>query len=199
MDTLYFDYASGALSEPARLLVDTQLNLRPELRREVALWEALGGLALEADAAAEPAAAPVPTGAGPQTPRPRSPDLPYPLAEEVGRPLAAMPWTRPAPGVAEFVMPRWPQARVLRLDGPDAAAGWSLGPELVLVLDGALTLDGRTYGPGETLAFDRSEQAPEPAGPCLYFSVQESGYSVRDVRSVVERGAAAREWAWRPA
>ena len=51
MESVYLDYATGALSPPARLLVDTHLAMRPERRADVAVWEAVGAQLLEAEAA----------------------------------------------------------------------------------------------------------------------------------------------------
>jgi putative transcriptional regulator len=209
MDELYLDYATGALSEPARLLMDAHFALRPHARRVSALWEAVGAAMFLADlddageAALDPdlfsrTLAQVEARLGPASPGAAAVELPGPLAEVVGRPLDRLEWVEAPSGALEFVMPRWPQARLIRVDRPQAP-GWTLGPELSLVLKGALATADGVHRVGDVLLLDRAEAPPAPAAdPALYFSVQDSGYSAREVRDTVARpGAAARDWAWR--
>lgn len=201
MDALYFDYATGALSEPGRILLDTHFAMRPERRVYAALWEAVGSTLLDGDVesvdeeALNAVLARVQadrTGAG----RPLS-DLPGPLGKVVGRPLDRLEWREAAPGALEYVMPRWPQARLIRFS-EQQAPGWTLGPEMSLVLKGGLESDGDLHEVGDLLVLDRSEGVPRAtSGECLYFSVQDSGYTARGVRTTVTRPGGVESWAWR--
>jgi hypothetical protein len=95
-------------------------------------------------------------------------------------------------------MPRWPQARIIEVREP-APPGWTLGPEITLVLDGELEVGGVVYRPGDVLRLERAADRPAPAGegPCLMFSVQDNGYTARDVREVVSNPGALEAWSWR--
>jgi hypothetical protein len=201
MDAIYLDYATGALSEPARLLLDTHFAIRPERRPDAGVWEVAGAALFEAETApvAEDALMKVIARAQgiPNEGRDRPCELPGPLGEVVRQPLGHLDWREAAPGSLVYVMPRWPQARLIRLTEPQRP-DWSLGPELSLVLQGDLRLSDGVHRIGDILLFDRAEQPPQPeAGECLYFSVQDSGYSAREVRDTVSRAGGVAGWAWR--
>jgi putative transcriptional regulator len=181
MDALYLDYATGALSEPARLLLDTHFTLRPEARAHARAWEQVGSALLDEPVAPMTVSAadllareergfsPVRGGAA---------ELPEPLATIVARRLKDLNWRPAAPGSREHIMPRWPQARIIEMVEP-APAGWTLGPELTLVLQGELQARDAVHRPGDVLVLEREADRPAPAGEgaCLCFSVQDSGYS----------------------
>jgi len=201
MDALYLDYATGALSEPARLLMDTHFTLRPEARAHARAWERVGSALLD-----EPVA-PVSVSAaellaredrGFSPVRGGAAELPEPLATIVQRRLADLNWRPAAPGSREHIMPRWPQARIIETAEP-APEGWTLGPELALVLKGELRVGDAVHRPGDVLVLERATDRPAPEGeePCLCFSVQDSGYSVRGVREVVSNPGMTQRWSWR--
>jgi hypothetical protein len=201
MDAIYLDYASGALSEPARLLVDTQFALRPELRAHTDFWETVGAVLLQGGGEPEAQATPAGVQPSPVVAAPATvslSDVPGPLGQVLGRRTDELPWREPVAGTLEYVMPRWPQAR-LTLFKEGSPAGWSLGPELALVLDGALSAGGQVHRAGDMLLLDRNEDrpAPETGETCLCFCVQESGYSVEQVRDVYARPGGVDEWTWR--
>lgn len=187
MEPVYLDYASGALSPAAHLLIATHLAMRPERQAEVALWDVIGGGVLEE--AAEPvselskaqtlrrltaeASAAAPTVNG----------LPEPLAQAVGRPLEDLRWFSPMPGMREWVLPDWPEARLLRLKAGGAVPEHShTGRELTLVLQGAYSAGDTVWRPGDLEMADEGVwHAPRVVGEaeCLCFAVLEGRYRLK--------------------
>lgn len=190
MEPVYLDYASGALSPAARLLIGAHLTMRPDPRGEAQLWDTVGGGLLETlgepvselsraralkliAKPATPAAAPPPATNG----------LPAPLARAIGQPLETLKWTSPMPGMREWVLPEWPDARLLRLKpGGGIPEHGHTGRELTLVLHGAYSDGVRVLGPGDLEVADEALwHAPEVVGEteCLCLAVLEGRYRLR--------------------
>lgn len=194
METIYLDYAAGSLSPSARLLVDAHLALQPERRSEIDLWEAIGGALLEEGFSPLAPGAFEALGLDSLSQVADSPGmathgLPAPLAEVVGRPLETLDWSVTLPGMREYAVPGWPQARLVRL-----AAGRTIprhghgGAELTLVLEGAFSDQRGTYRRGDVCVADETvEHSPRvsPDGDCLCFAVIEGAYHPKGIWRVI--------------
>jgi putative transcriptional regulator len=189
MDLVYLDFAAGALSAPARLLVETHLAMRPERRADVAVWEAIGSELMEGDV--EPMSARAyrelesRLDAEPldEAPAPAANDLPEPLAGVISRDLADLKWTSPMPGMKEWALPQWPTARLLRLKPGGGVLDHShTGRELTLILKGAYRDEGAVYRAGDLDYADQETwHAPKVVGDeeCLCFAVMEGAFRLK--------------------
>jgi putative transcriptional regulator len=191
VESIYLDYASGSLSPSARLLVAAHLALRPENQGSVTLWEQLGGCLLEAEAPSGQAPADqdfdftAEEGASRPSITPAAATLPVPLAEVIGKPISDIDWISTLPGMKEYPVPGWPQARLVRL-----AAGRTIprhshgGLELTLVLEGAFSDASGLYQRGDICVADETvEHSPRvsPDRECLCFAVIEGPYRPKGV------------------
>jgi putative transcriptional regulator len=193
MEPVYLDYASGALSPAARLLVDTHLTMRPDRLQDVAVWEAVGAELLEAEA--EPVSDLARVRAQRQldvqasaestaAPRGFSADgLPEPLASAIGRPFETLDWTSPMPGMREWAFPQFPDARLLKLKpGGGVFEHSHTGRELTLILRGAYADSEGVWTAGDIeLADSDLWHAPTVVGheECLCFAVTEGAYRLK--------------------
>ncbi len=194
VESIYLDYAAGSLSPSARLLMDAHLALRPENQSFVSLWESLGGCLLDDE---EPSFEARPLGdfdfsamgAPVRAARPSPASLPAPLAEVIGKPISELDWISTLPGMKEYPVPGWPQARLVRL-----AAGRTIprhshgGLELTLVLEGAFSDSEGLYERGDVCVADETvEHSPRvsPDRECLCFAVIEGPYRPKGVWQII--------------
>jgi putative transcriptional regulator len=194
MEPLYLDYATGALSPAARLLVDTHLTMRPDRRADVAVWEAVGAQLL--DTGPEPISEIARARVQRRLDRAEALaeeeevaraggvlGLPEPLASAIGRPLEALTWTSPIPGMHEWAFPQYPDARLLRLNpGGGVFEHSHTGLELTLILRGAYADGEGVWNPGDLEVADSELwHAPRVIGTqeCLCFAVTEGAYRLK--------------------
>ena len=198
METVYLDYATGALSAPARLLMDAHLAMRPEHRANVAVWEMVGAQLLEADPApvSDQARARVQRlldEAGPDQaaspPAPNVDGLPEPLASAIGLPLESLKWSSPIPGMREWTFPQFPEARLLRLrPGGGVFEHSHTGRELTLILRGAYADSEGVWEAGDVeLADSELWHSPQVVGreECLCFAVTEGAYRLKGINRLL--------------
>ncbi len=187
IDTLLSRYVAGALPEPARVLVEAHLEMKPDNRMLVAGLESLAGVALEEEAPAAlassrtnleaiftskaPVAAKRPTTAG---------LFPHALRDFLGFDADRVPWRTKMPGFREFEMGE--------VDGCHVSLFWIRpgrkiphhthdGSELTLVVDGAFRDVSGLYGPGDIAIADQSinhRPIAEKDRPCISFAVTDA-------------------------
>jgi putative transcriptional regulator len=193
-DDLLLGHASGSPDEGAELVVATHLALCPTCRRQVAVWEEVGGAYLDAlepvpgpaldaralaeavrEAAPEPPAAPIHRDRDRDRDLDRDrPVLPEPLRTLAGGDVGELSWRWRGPGVREVTLPvpsPGPAVRIARL------APWITFPmhadrdrELTLVLSGGLRDAFGTFERGDLSIRDashRHEQRVLPGEPCI--------------------------------
>ena len=150
---LLMDYAAGACSEPASLLIATHLALCPLCRDEVEKMERLGGALLDSTATAPVGPdsltqvmakldRPEPTDR--QTPARQAetapgPQIPRPLSDYVGRSFDNIQWRQLIPGFSEHRIDKLEgvRASLLRIrPGKNMPLHSHDGSELVMVLNG---------------------------------------------------------------
>ncbi|MFN4282238.1 MAG: ChrR family anti-sigma-E factor [Alphaproteobacteria bacterium] len=178
-DDALLDYAAGAASEAASVMIASHLALCPACRAEVARLEALGGAMLE-DLPPTPMAAADLDGllarldaldAEPAVAAPRAavpaPSIliPRPLRDyladmDVGGDLAALPWRKLGGGVDEIAIPQATSAgerlRLLRIKAGSAVPRHTHhGNEMVMVLTGGFTDASGHYQRGDVGVSDR--------------------------------------------
>lgn len=187
IDSLMARYVAGSLPEPARVLVESHLQLKRENREHLRSLEAMAGQALEA---LEPAAlsdrdgmlAAVLASSAPQfrasvAGGERQTVFPKALHDFVGFDAGEVPWRTRMPGFKEYdigdvdgchVSLFWIKA------GRTVPAHTHEGCEISLILDGDFT-DGRgRFGRGDISVADDSVDHRPTAGrerPCIGFAV----------------------------
>ncbi|MEX2631429.1 MAG: ChrR family anti-sigma-E factor [Tistlia sp.] len=198
-DELLLAHAAGGLDQLLSLIVASQAAYSEDSRRRLCDFEALGGLLLEElepapldEGALEtlldrldavPQEAPARTAAAP-APAEDGFDLPPVLRRLLGDDLRSLAWqplmrgVRSAdlvPGVRESGGPR---ARLMRIEAGTAVARHShRGREFTLVLSGAYSDAGGTFGPGDLQISDASvDHRPRAIGstPCLCLVVTDA-------------------------
>ena len=188
VDVLIAQYVAGSLPEPARVLVESHLEMRPEAMSFVSDLEGLAGEALEL---AEPAAVvsrdlsleaifasaapPMPDFFMP--PSRSDPGFPKALRDYVGTDRKTVPWKTKLPGLKEHV--------IFRRGGSEATLLWARagralpnhtheGLELTLVLEGAFHDHRGRFVPGDISVADESldhRPVADDDAPCLCLSV----------------------------
>jgi len=186
IDALIARYVAGSLPTPARVLVESHLQLKPDNRGLAAGLEAMAGAAFDAgapvalgaadqriDAILAGSAAPDPV-AGTVT----APGIfPPALRDFVGLDVEDVPWRTKMPGLKEY--------DIGEIDGCHVSLFWIRpgrkipahtheGTELSLVLDGAFTDRSGRYGRGDiSLADDTVDHRPtaEKDRPCIGLAV----------------------------
>lgn len=190
IDTLLSRYVAGALPEPARVLVEAHLELRPDNRGFVAGLEALAGSALEDTAPARLSArdrsldAIFSSSSAPLLPEllPAETDFGFPRAmrDFFGFDVSDVPWRTKLPGFREFEMGE--------VDGCHVSLFWIRpgrkiphhthdGSELTLVVDGAFRDVSGRYGRGDIAIADQSvDHRPiaEKERACISFAVTDA-------------------------
>jgi putative transcriptional regulator len=188
VDVLIAQYVAGSLPEPARVLVESHLEMRPESMTFVSDLEGLAGEALDG---AEPlplvsrddrlqaifasTPAPMPEFFVPATKLDAG--FPKALRDYVGTDRANVPWKTKLPGLKEHV--------IFRHKGSEATLLWARagralpnhtheGLELTLVLEGAFHDHRGRFAPGDISVADESLDHRPVADddlPCLCLSV----------------------------
>ncbi|WP_206105871.1 ChrR family anti-sigma-E factor [Rhizobium laguerreae] len=188
IDALMAHYVAGSLPEPARVLVQSHLEMKPDNRSLVNSLELLAGEALEnapeatiADrdgllAAIFSSASPIPA---PRTvTRPENALFPQALRALLGFEAEDVPWRRRLPGFKEYS---------LDMDGCEVSLMWirpgralpahtHKGMELILILDGAFNDERGRFGPGDiSIADETVDHRPvaEKDRPCIAFAVSD--------------------------
>ncbi|WP_411197009.1 ChrR family anti-sigma-E factor [Rhizobium sp.] len=188
IDALMAHYVAGSLPDPARVLVQSHLEMKPDHRSLVNSLELLAGEALEsvqqasiADrdrrlAAIFASASPImePTAIK----RPEYALFPPTLRDFVGFEAEDVPWRTRLPGFKEYP---------LDMDGCEVNLMWirpgralpahtHKGMELILILDGAFNDERGRFGPGDiSIADETVDHRPvaEKDRPCIAFAVSD--------------------------
>lgn len=189
IDTLMARYVAGALPLPARVLVESHLEINGANRGLVGGLEALAGDALEAE---EPVTiadradrlqaifgSAQPIQAQPAT-APGSDGLPLALRDLLGVGLDRVPWHTKLPGIREH--------HIGDFDGCEASLFWFKagrrlpahtheGSELTLVIDGAFTDTRGRFARGDISVADPSvdhRPVADKGKPCIAFIVTDA-------------------------
>jgi putative transcriptional regulator len=187
IDALMAHYVAGSLPEPARVLVESHLEMKPDHHGLVKDLELLAGEALELTPvtpvtdrdrrlAAIFASAPPGKTKAPMITAPAKSFFPTPLRNLVGFDVENVPWRTKLPGFKEYT---------LGIDGCEVILMWirpgralpahtHKGIELTLILDGAFFDSRGRYGVGDiSVADDSVDHRPvaENNRPCIAFSV----------------------------
>ncbi|EJC79013.1 anti-sigma factor, putative, ChrR family [Rhizobium leguminosarum bv. trifolii WSM2297] len=188
IDALMAHYVAGSLPEPARVLVRSHLEMKPDNRSLVASLELLAGEALESapETAIEnrdrrlqaifSSAAPV--SASRAAARPENTLFPQALRDFVGFEVEDVPWRKRLPGFKDYC---------LDIDGCEVNLMWirpgralpahtHKGMELILILDGAFNDERGRFGPGDiSIADETIDHRPvaEEDRPCIAFAVSD--------------------------
>ena len=187
IDSLMARYVAGSLPEPARVLVESHLQLKRENRAHLNALEAMAGQALEAT---KPTAlidrdgmlarilasdAPVMAAAAPA--ERRETVFPKALYDFVGFDAADVPWRTRMPGFKEYELGDIDGCHVSLFwikAGRTVPAHTHEGCELSLILDGDFTDDRGQFGRGDISVADDSIDHRPTAGsdrPCIGFAV----------------------------
>lgn len=185
VDALMAHYVAGTLPEPAHVLVQSHLEMKPDHRALVKDLELLAGEALEQTPAAAigdrdarlsaifssvPPVEKHPAAVQPQCFFPQS------LRNLVGFDVDTVPWKTKMPGFKEYST---------GIDGCEVSLMWikpgralpahtHKGTELTLVLDGAFNDSRGRFGPGDISVADETvdhRPVAEKDRPCIAFSV----------------------------
>lgn len=187
VDALMAHYVAGSLPEPARALVESHLEMKPDHRALVKDLEFLAGEALELTTIAPIAhrdhllasifaSAPPENQAPILVPSTEKPVFPVALRNLVGFDVSNIPWRTKLPGFKEYSVD---------IDGCEVSLMWiragrampahtHKGIELTLILDGAYNDGFGRYGRGDISVADGSldhRPVAEKDGPCIAFSV----------------------------
>lgn len=197
IDSLLARYVAGTLPEPARVLVESHMEMNARSRRFVSELEALAGEALfdiapveltdrddmlEAIFASRDAEASIPIQVAARkadADRPLA-GLPTALRNFIGYEIDSIPWRSKMPGLREFDLGEF--------DGCHASMFWLRpgrpipahthgGCEISLVLQGAFSDGIGRYGPGDISVADEDvdhRPVAENIGPCIGFAVTDA-------------------------
>ena len=163
IDALMAHYVAGSLPEPARVLVQSHLEMKPDNRSFVQRLEAIF-----ASASSVP----------PPVARPKLALFPRALRDFVGFEVEDVPWRKRLPGFKEYP---------LDMDGCEVNLMWirpgralpahtHKGMELILILDGAFNDERGRFGPGDiSIADETVDHRPvaEKDRPCIAFAVSD--------------------------
>lgn len=191
IDTLMARYVAGALPLPARVLVESHLEINGANRGMVEGLEALAGQALDgerpvplADRADRLEAIFASSPSAPDSlataPSPRADGLPQALRAFLGVDLEQVPWRSKLPGMREH--------HIGDFDGCEASLFWFKagrrlpahtheGSELTLVLDGAFSDTRGRFGRGDISVADPSvdhRPVADKGKPCIAFIVTDA-------------------------
>jgi putative transcriptional regulator len=187
VDALMAHYVAGSLLEPARVLVESHLEMKADHRLLVSDLEALAGEALEqipetaigdreARLAAVFASAPPAEDHAPADLQAHGGFFPKAIRNLLGYDVDTVPWKTKLPGFKEYSTD---------IDGCEVSLMWikagralpahtHKGMELTLILDGAFNDARGRFGPGDISVADESvDHRPiaEKDRPCIAFSV----------------------------
>ncbi|MBB4290708.1 putative transcriptional regulator [Rhizobium leguminosarum] len=188
IDALMAHYVAGSLPEPARVLVQAHLEMKPDNRSLVNSLELLAGEALESVQQASIAdrdrrlaaifASDSPIMEPAAIERPEHALFPQALRDFVGFEAEDVPWRTRLPGFKEYP---------LDMDGCEVNLMWirpgralpahtHKGMELILILDGAFNDERGRFGPGDiSIADETVDHRPvaEKDRPCIAFAVSD--------------------------
>ena len=192
IDALLLDYATGALSRPLELLVETHLAMNEKSSRSMRMLMQLGGILLE-DAEpvslSEDALQNVMAQLG-QVDKDtdemyakvnkHSEWLPHPIASYVPKSDCNQSWRRAGIGIVETNIDfgeAGGQAKVYRIaSGRAVPIHTHTGAEVTLVLSGGFTDETGSYGPGD-IAIQEAGSEHQPVadedGECIVLAVNE--------------------------
>ena len=194
-DDYLIAYAAGSLEEPLSLVVATHLALCPRCRKEVERLEALGGVLLEDEVAAETATddrslervldrldAPAPITAAPK-PRQAVPDdlrVPAPLRDYLGGGLEQLDWKAHKGFDEAELLSDTPgfRTRLMRIkSGTAMPAHTHRGNELTLVLTGGFSDEQGHFLRGDLAEADPSvkhQPIADPGEDCICLAVTDA-------------------------
>jgi putative transcriptional regulator len=188
IDALMAHYVAGSLPGPARALVESHLEMKPDNRALVADLESLAGDALESapvspigDRDAKLAAifgSKAPILSPKPIPRPQGALFPRALHNLIGFEADKVPWRRRLPGFREYATD---------IEGCEVSLMWirpgralpahtHAGMELILILDGAFNDERGHFGPGDISVADATTDhrpVAEKDRPCIAFAVSD--------------------------
>ncbi len=192
LDALLLDYATGALSRPLEILVETHLAMNEKSSRSMHMLMQLGGILLEDS---EPVS--LSEGAMQQVMAQldqfdsetngmflrfsaHSEWLPHPVASYVPKPSCKQSWRRAGIGILETDInfgEGGGKAKIYRIAPGTAVPIHShTGAEVTLVLAGGFTDETGSYGPGD-IAIQEAGSEHQPVadddGECVVFAVNE--------------------------
>lgn len=187
VDALMAHYVAGSLPEPARVLVESHIEMKPDHRRLVIDLERLAGDALEQtpvaaitdrDARLQAifASKPVSEPKSPVIGDPGKVCFPRSIRNLMGFDVDTVPWKSKLPGFKEYSTD---------IDGCEVSLMWiragralpahtHRGMELTLILDGAFNDNRGRFGPGDISVADETidhRPVAEKDRPCIAFSV----------------------------
>lgn len=190
VDTLLAQYAAGSLSKPAKVLVESHLELKPENRQFVGELETIGGLSLEQLVPVEmsdkfSAVSRIvnsPSSVANEVDKlfPHHSEaitLPQSLRSFIGVDVDDIPWRTKLPGFKEYDMGEMDGCQVSMFwirPGRTMPAHTHAGCELSIVLDGAFTDERGVFSKGDISIADASVDHRPTAHderPCIGFAV----------------------------
>ncbi|WP_221135758.1 ChrR family anti-sigma-E factor [Rhizobium binae] len=188
IDALIAHYVAGSLPGPARVLVRSHLQMKPDNRSLVSSLELLAGEALESTSQAAIAdrdrrlaaifsSAPPASESHVSKPPVRAP-FPPALRDLLGFEVEDVPWRRRLRGLREysFEMEGCEVSLMWIRPGRALPAHTHKGMELILILDGAFNDERGHFGPGDiSIADETVEHRPvaEKDRPCIAFAVSD--------------------------
>lgn len=190
VDTLLAQYASGSLTRPIKVLVESHLELKPDNRRFVSDLEAIGGLSLEqlvpveltdsSSTLRQIMGSSLNTSNDIEKLFPKAEDaieLPESLKRFIGLDVDDIPWRTKLPGFKEYELGEMDGCHVSMFwirPGRTMPAHTHEGCELSIVLDGAFTDERGVFNKGDISIADASVNHRPKAHderPCIGFAV----------------------------
>ena len=191
LDALLLDYATGALSRPLEILVETHLAMNEESSQSMRMLMQLGGILLEdsepvslSEGALETVMAQLDrtekSGAGEGVIHSRSEWLPHPIASYAPSAECKKSWRRAGIGIMEADIDfgdTGGQAKIYRIaPGTAVPIHTHTGAEVTLVLAGGFTDETGSYGPGDISiqeAGGEHQPVADDDGECIVYAVNE--------------------------
>ena len=192
LDALLLDYATGALSRPLEILVETHLAMNEESSQSMRMLMQLGGILLEdcepvslSEEALEKVMSQLghhytdTNGVGAKI-HSRSEWLPHPIANYVPSADCKRTWRRAGIGIMEADIDfgdTGGQAKIYRISpGTAVPIHTHTGAEVTLVLSGGFTDETGSYGPGDISiqeAGGEHQPVADDDGECIVYAVNE--------------------------
>ena len=192
LDALLLDYATGALSRPLEILVETHLAMNEESSRSMRMLMQLGGILLEDSEPVSLSEAALQNVMSQISQFDKETDemfsrvcehaewLPHPIANYVPEANCKQSWRRSGIGILETNINFGDangKAKVYRISpGTAVPIHTHTGAEITLVLAGGFTDETGSYGPGD-IAIQEAGGEHQPVadndGECIVFAVNE--------------------------